>query len=595
MRRPQTLLTSALTVFAACTPAVARTPPTARAGVLDLSGSSMEKAPFPLAGEWHFYWGALLGPEELGSPEPGPLLTLPTSWNAAGLGGEGFSTQSLLIRLPPGRHDVALQFGEIMSASRMWVNGSLVLQRGTLGRTRQQEVPDTRPGFVRLPGAFGTLHVVLQISNHFHFEGGPVHPLRLGKLSTVEEAVSRAGRLDYLMIGATGMVFIFFAFLFAARPREPAHLLFALVALVLLLRVGATNWHVLSVFPGMGTVGQIRLDYFTLYTVLVLYWTLMATLFPGEFPSAFGVAFAAFAAIGLLSLVLPPRLFTLLREPTKIAALAVVVTVLVCVLRAVARGREGAWFVAGGAAAANLATLWDVVERPRFVAGSRDAIPMTLVVLVAAHAAMLGRRLSRSLNTTERLAGELSDLNQALEARVAERTVELERLATTDPLTGLNNRRNLLRLAEQERARAAREGHEVAVLLIDADDFKQVNDAHGHLTGDEVLRALARALLGSLREQDVVGRYGGEEFVVVLQVAGAGGAHEAAERLRTALGAARAELAGGQTAGVTVTVGYTLALREELLDHVLERADRALYAAKAAGRDRVAFEPAGMA
>ena len=101
----------------------------------------------------------------------------------------------------------------------------------------------------------------------------------------------------------------------------------------------------------------------------------------------------------------------------------------------------------------------------------------------------------------------------------------------------------------------------------------------------------ARALTASLRQYDVVGRYGGEEFVVVLPVADADEARVAAERVRAALVEARVTLPDGRTAGVTVSVGLTLARPAETLDQALDRADRALYAAKEAGRNRVAFEP----
>jgi diguanylate cyclase (GGDEF)-like protein/PAS domain S-box-containing protein len=167
---------------------------------------------------------------------------------------------------------------------------------------------------------------------------------------------------------------------------------------------------------------------------------------------------------------------------------------------------------------------------------------------------------------------------------------ELRKLAVTDPLTGLNNRREFTALAKREVARTNRYGQKLSFALVDADHFKTVNDKHGHAAGDEVLRALARCMRGALRETDVVARWGGEEFVALLLETGEREALEAAERIRSACEQLAIDYAGSLIR-VTVSVGVsTLRDGEGGLEGMLERADRALYAAKEEGRNRVEFE-----
>jgi diguanylate cyclase (GGDEF)-like protein len=165
---------------------------------------------------------------------------------------------------------------------------------------------------------------------------------------------------------------------------------------------------------------------------------------------------------------------------------------------------------------------------------------------------------------------------------------DLEDLAYRDELTGLPNRRGALRQIEVVLSRARRHGHPVALLLIDADHFKSVNDRWGHAAGDEVLRVLARRLADRVRSEDVIGRWGGEELVVALSDTTEQGALSAAEGLREAV-AARPVPLGGVEVSLTVSVGAA-AWRGERLDELVVRADRALYAAKAAGRDRVVVD-----
>jgi two-component system, cell cycle response regulator len=185
------------------------------------------------------------------------------------------------------------------------------------------------------------------------------------------------------------------------------------------------------------------------------------------------------------------------------------------------------------------------------------------------------------LTARVRAARRGSDMQELLLTR--ER--ELERLAYYDELTGLPNRRSVLRQLEALISRGRRHGHSLALLMVDADHFKAVNDRHGHAAGDAALRALADRLGERLRAEDVAGRFGGEEFVVALPDADAAGAAAVAEAVRAAVCARPLTIAGGELS-LTVSVGWAT-WEDDDLEQLLARADGALYEAKAAGRDCV--------
>jgi diguanylate cyclase (GGDEF)-like protein len=164
----------------------------------------------------------------------------------------------------------------------------------------------------------------------------------------------------------------------------------------------------------------------------------------------------------------------------------------------------------------------------------------------------------------------------------------LRREATEDALTGLaNNRAFRARLAEEE-TRARRFGHPFALLLLDLDNFKSVNDTHGHQTGDEVLRAAGAALRATVRAADLPARYGGEELVVLLPETDAEGAGATAEAIRAALHAIRVPAPAGGAIGVRASIGVA-GFPADAADGeaLVARADEAVYRAKAAGKDRV--------
>lgn len=182
---------------------------------------------------------------------------------------------------------------------------------------------------------------------------------------------------------------------------------------------------------------------------------------------------------------------------------------------------------------------------------------------------------------------------KTLQDELREKNARLEELSNTDGLTKVTNRRRFMELFDLEFARAKRYKTELAYVMVDVDHFKQVNDVHGHQVGDTALVTVAAILREDLRKHDAVGRYGGEEFALLLPQTGLEGAKVVAERYRKRI--ADAELpVGEQRLRITVSMGIAVfpASGVEDADDLVRLADHALYEAKHAGRNRViAAEP----
>jgi diguanylate cyclase (GGDEF)-like protein len=180
---------------------------------------------------------------------------------------------------------------------------------------------------------------------------------------------------------------------------------------------------------------------------------------------------------------------------------------------------------------------------------------------------------------------------EELEAATAAAESAQERLrhqATHDTLTGVMNRAEVLRVFEREFEHALRTGTSLGVLMLDLDHFKEVNDRYGHQDGDEVLRSVAERVRCSVRSYDSVGRYGGEEFLIVFPGCGLEQCVQSAERIRKAIGSDPVSLSHTQTL-ITASFGVTVVDRSMDTDQrqPIGRADKALYAAKKNGRNRV--------
>ena len=173
-----------------------------------------------------------------------------------------------------------------------------------------------------------------------------------------------------------------------------------------------------------------------------------------------------------------------------------------------------------------------------------------------------------------------------MEARTAELlslNAKLNQLATTDDLTGVWNRRYFEEAAEVEIARARRDDEPLTLLMFDIDHFKAINDNLGHQAGDRVLVEVTRRIQGHLRAVDVLGRWGGEEFIVLLPRCGGGDVFQVAEKLRALL----ADPPIPEIGVVTASFGVGELRPYESFAHWLKRVDDALYQAKASGRNRV--------
>ena len=180
---------------------------------------------------------------------------------------------------------------------------------------------------------------------------------------------------------------------------------------------------------------------------------------------------------------------------------------------------------------------------------------------------------------------QLAESNLQLEAKVKQRTAQLEKMATTDELTNLINRREIMRILDIEISRATRQHAPLSIMMLDLDDFKAINDNFGHQVGDQTLKIAAECCCQQLRKTDYVGRIGGEEFLIILPNTTVERAAELAERIRISL--QQYTSANNSVPLCTASIGVAQCRKTDTSASLFQLADETLYKAKAAGRNRV--------
>jgi two-component system, cell cycle response regulator len=217
-----------------------------------------------------------------------------------------------------------------------------------------------------------------------------------------------------------------------------------------------------------------------------------------------------------------------------------------------------------------------------FLTGRSDTTDMVDGLRLGAH-----DYLRKPCEPTELLARvQAAARVKRLQDELRQRNEDLDRISRTDVLTGLHNRRHVEEYLAKLTSLARRNVEPMAVLVIDIDHFKSVNDTYGHDAGDAVLREVASRMLGSIRFEDMVGRWGGEEFLVVLPNTADQGAAELAERLRQVVADTPCRLTDGDAVQVTISVGCAASLIDDA-GRLVRSADAAMYEAKQTGRNRV--------
>jgi diguanylate cyclase (GGDEF)-like protein len=285
-----------------------------------------------------------------------------------------------------------------------------------------------------------------------------------------------------------------------------------------------------------------------------------------------------------LALPLDKTLLALIRDATPLPSHAALV--LVRNGRVVAGGPIGSTAIVERGRVVFGSTPFNASTAPLGVGGA-SVLAIEPVSAVEARGVSYRRRLLiAAVLTLALVAGLATRLGRPLARMFGELTDQAER----DSLTGLANRRVLDERLEEELDRSRRYGTHLALILVDIDNFKAVNDRHGHQCGDEVLRAVAPVLSGSLRELDLAGRFGGEEFALVLPGTAAVSARRIAEQIRRALAKVTVVGPGGELVGVTASFGAAEFPANASVASLIEAADRALYQAKRDGKDRVVVD-----
>lgn len=525
----------------------------------------VERLPASLAGTWEFALGDPPGGAAELDALPFRPVRVPGSFQEAGFPGHGTGWYRVTFDLDPSLAIVPLAFacGQIRDVDEVWLDGQPIgrtgefppdYDKGTLVE-RIYELPPSRSA---VPGRH-TLAV--RVYNAGPRAGGITAEPRIDSVLAAFHARAAREAARALLAAAFAALGLFSLFFFLRDRGQPDFLWFFLTTSATALFI--VSWLSIWTTSGLPLAFLFRVGHAGLFALPAMTLLLFLKFFERPLGRAHrvGLALQAAGAAACLFWPRPDDLYYLL---------------------------PGAYVLGAHQAADVLHHL--VVSARRRAPHARFLLGATLAAIAAAlvdGASVLGLPLGFAPGFALSGPGFFL-LMSAFLASMADRLARLRLAASTDPLTGLANRAVLFDRISLEIARARRHAHPVALAILDLDAFKGFNDLYGHVAGDRLLVAAARALTEAIRDTDLAARFGGDEFVVLLPEADATQALGCLERVRD--GIAQARIAGAEQ-GATASAGIAVfdpAVRASVsVSAWLRQADAALYAAKAAGRNRV--------
>ncbi|MGB0866031.1 MAG: sensor domain-containing diguanylate cyclase [Granulosicoccaceae bacterium] len=573
-------------------------------GVLDMSRYADDQGVTALSGEWLVNWDQLLSPAD--SRDTDQLFVIPNNWNtdqalSKARPGQGYATFTLRLLNIPKDKFWGFSIPEQSTAFKLFVDDKLVASGGQVATQRDHAQAYHGVQLFKLGELPESALLTLQMSNFHHSGGGPWGVISLGPYNVLysEYLTSLFKKSIIFALVLIASIFLFMQWLI--DRREVTSLVLFLFAVIISLRLGIFGVQPLyQIIEPLSWGLHIRVLYLSklLAPPLLVCW--FARVYPKDFnPTIIKFIIAVFSMASVFVLITDPLVFTRQLDLFLLLIAASIGYGLTGIARLVWNRRPGGASIALGTLALVACTLHDILAILQFI--DTDAFyfaPGMLAFLLSLMVNLVYLRANEK-NKVETLSRELQLTNRSLESNVMQRTRELAEkakaleeaneklqvLANIDGLTQVLNRRAFIEQCEL----FSRTEPRVAIILIDVDHFKQVNDTYGHAVGDEVLVRLGQLLGNITRPIDRVGRFGGEEFVVLLQDFGTQSVQRYCERLLAKV--RELDFSDCSTlSGITISAGtVTGVLKKGQLDQFLQTADAAMYQVKANGRNNFAL------
>lgn len=573
-------------------------------GVLDLrNNSTLNFDEISLNGKWKFYFGELLKIDSTSiSPE---YIDVPGLWNRQAirelpLPNDGFGTYSMKILL--NKKDVGNTYSmllkDICTSYTLIIDGNVYANKGKVGKSKEESFPDNSSQIVSFKAERDEIDIKILVSNFSQKDSGIWGSIKLFNGYDAYNTKIFDSSLNFFIFGCILIVSIYNLIQYFFIRKDISFLYFGLFSLSFSLRTIANSGRdFLYSNLNLNYYGAFKLEYISL--PICLYFTIkyFYSLFPQEFNKKIVKIISIISILyTLFILFTPPNIYTYSLNLFQIIAISWFVILGSSLYKAYIKNRDGINFLLIGTFLLLISVFNDILVSQQIISGN-FIMPLGIVLFILFQSSVVSQRFSiayanieKYLNENKIMYNRILELNSSLEKKVDERThelknknIELSQMAKLDSLTKIYNHGSIMNILENELISINNGEDKVAAVMLDIDFFKKVNDNYGHGCGDKILLTVVKCIKSKIRDSDYLGRYGGEEFLLILKNTSLDKAFNICERIRIELNKVILEEHG---INVTISGGISL-YNGESTKELLEKADNNLYKAKELGRDRI--------
>ncbi|MBN2628827.1 MAG: EAL domain-containing protein [Spirochaetales bacterium] len=491
--------------------------PAAEKGFLDLRGMDLENSHFLLKGEWAFYPGILSAlPPKGETPE---YIGVPSVWESRN--NTRFGAGTYLLTVDPGGYKglLALRVVENIQALRISVNGQEIFQTGLVSTEKNGSRPGINKGAAVFQSPGEKFVLTIEVSNWQHRQSGLCKNIQFGSYSAVMKPYRLLVMADIFIIGMAFTFFFLYMAHYIKRPEDKVTLWFSLLCLVLGIRTGLTNTSQLELLLGEGMVLiSKKIEYLTFIGAVLFFISYVENLV-----KRFRIRWFSWIIplpllfYGLIIIFTPMNVYSFLLPFFQFYSFVYAFYLFYFFYRSIREPHHASYRLIGEILFMVISLIYDVLFYNDILHhGPIAGFSLMFVIFLEglSQARLLSEVLTKLEILTSKYRRSIEEISQS-RMEIEQQNKQLNWLALYDQLTGLPNRYNLMEVLNMELSRAERNSTRIAVVYMDVDNFKDINDSLGHNRGDELLRSIGDRLKGAIRKTDSLFRVGGDKFTLV--------------------------------------------------------------------------------